>query len=535
MRRILSLLSFLAAACSSVEDRPACSASSDCAAGQYCAHTADGNVCWADPVAPTVTGVTVTPCEPSPCRRDGVLHVVASVSDDKEVLDAMVALDLAPAQTVPMTRSGSGWAADVPLRNYPFDAFERTVTATVTARDGARNGSAAVAGSSVSVTRMRWDPVVIDSATGFTPTVPAVMPNGTVVIAGSTGKLYFIAAGGAEAEAPLQVATGQITAAPAVGERAIWVGSEDFSLYGVKLDGTGLLAGVGVATAGAIKGSVAVMSEPGEEWAFVASSAGWVGASSSVQNEHGVAGPTEEFVAGPVIGETGRLYAATSSASASVRAYTFNSALTALTPTWSSAIGPSVMAPLAVDGAGNIWTGSLGATLSRTAPSDSEGKVTTVAPLPGSILDSPVILSGGDVVVGDQSGTLLRVAPDGTVRWSRKLNGDAMTNEPLLAPLVLADGSATLLVPTKTGVLYALDGSGNEVWRTTLATGAELRSGNIYTVPDQPAGQVLSTAYFPAANGKLFAVIVDGKLDATSPWPKAFHDPRNTNRAGAQP
>jgi hypothetical protein len=45
----------------------------------------------------------------------------------------------------------------------------------------------------------------------------------------------------------------------------------------------------------------------------------------------------------------------------------------------------------------------------------------------------------------------------------------------------------------------------------------------------------MSTAYVASSSGKLFAVIVDGELDGSSPWPKAFHDPRNTNRAGPQP
>ena len=37
------------------------------------------------------------------------------------------------------------------------------------------------------------------------------------------------------------------------------------------------------------------------------------------------------------------------------------------------------------------------------------------------------------------------------------------------------------------------------------------------------------------ADGKLYAVVVDGQLDVTAPWPKAFHDPRNTSNAGTQP
>ena len=45
----------------------------------------------------------------------------------------------------------------------------------------------------------------------------------------------------------------------------------------------------------------------------------------------------------------------------------------------------------------------------------------------------------------------------------------------------------------------------------------------------------MSVAYLANEGGRLFALIVDGALDGTAPWPKAFHDPRNTNRAGPQP
>ncbi len=67
------------------------------------------------------------------------------------------------------------------------------------------------------------------------------------------------------------------------------------------------------------------------------------------------------------------------------------------------------------------------------------------------------------------------------------------------------------------------------------------RIGGVDDVPTMRArllGQtsnVISTAYIASSSGKLFAVIVDGQLDSAAPWPKAFHDPRNTNRAGPQP
>ncbi|HEX9399522.1 MAG TPA: pyrrolo-quinoline quinone, partial [Anaeromyxobacter sp.] len=77
---------------------------------------------------------------------------------------------------------------------------------------------------------------------------------------------------------------------------------------------------------------------------------------------------------------------------------------------------------------------------------------------------------------------------------------------------------------------------GRIAWSGKLSAGtASLQPGNIYTPPDQPADEVLSTAYFAGADGVLHAVIVDGALDGAAPWPKAFHDPRNTNRAGPQP
>jgi len=69
-------------------------------------------------------------------------------------------------------------------------------------------------------------------------------------------------------------------------------------------------------------------------------------------------------------------------------------------------------------------------------------------------------------------------------------------------------------------------------WSAELAP-TVLRAGNIH--PSSLLGPVLSTAYFSGTNGKLYAVIVDGALDGAAPWPKAFHDPRNTNRAGPQP
>jgi len=142
-----------------------------------------------------------------------------------------------------------------------------------------------------------------------------------------------------------------------------------------------------------------------------------------------------------------------------------------------------------------------------------------------------VLLGGGDVVVGDMDNRLHRFAADGSPRWTTP---PAFTGIPN-TPLVMTPGPASrFLVTTSSAGLAAVDDTGQVSWETALGASA-LRAPNIYTPPGQPAGTVLSTAYVSSASGKLYAVIVDGELDTSAPWPKAFHDPRNTNNAGTRP
>ncbi|HEX9051362.1 MAG TPA: dickkopf-related protein, partial [Anaeromyxobacter sp.] len=190
MKRILSISWAVAAlACGSVKDRQACSVSTDCPVGQYCARAGGESRCWADAVAPVVGSVTAS-CAGAPCLRDGVLHVQATIADDAEVLDASVALDLPGGGAVPMRRSGAAWVADVPLRTFGFPQFSRDVTAMVTARDGARNPSAGVAAGPVGVTRLRW---TYDA--GAPLTSPAVMSDGTAVVGVSASSGQVLAVG----------------------------------------------------------------------------------------------------------------------------------------------------------------------------------------------------------------------------------------------------------------------------------------------------------------------------------------------------
>jgi len=229
MKRVL-LVSCLAAAlgCGSVDEKQACAASTDCPAGQYCASAEGERRCWPDADPPAVSGVSAS-CTAA-CLRDGVLHVEATVTDANEVLDAAATLDLDSGRSFSMAASGGKWVADVPLRELPFEAFSRDVVATVTARDGARNPSNAASAPAVSVTRLRWT-----YNAGAPITSPAVMGDGTAVVgvSSTTDQLLAIRADGTKRWSLTIPAGGSsfVTAAPAVGRDAIWVGSEDFTLY----------------------------------------------------------------------------------------------------------------------------------------------------------------------------------------------------------------------------------------------------------------------------------------------------------------
>jgi hypothetical protein len=137
--------------------------------------------------------------------------------------------------------------------------------------------------------------------------------------------------------------------------------------------------------------------------------------------------------------------------------------------------------------------------------------------------DGPVVLANGDVVVPEKGKTLSAWTSAGTLRWrSPALGGTPLT------PLVMSGGADVLVVADARGGLTALDAAGQVRWTTQLAPAAiPLHPPGLST----PAGLDRSTGYFPAANGKLHAVILDGRLDPAAPWPKAFHDAQNTGNA----
>lgn len=450
-------------------------------------------------------------CAAAPCVRDAAMRIEAGVAD-ANLASVTASLDLDPTRPVALSRAGGPWQADVDLAAWPFPALARDVVVTFTATDAA--GNRAILPLPVPVTRVRWS---YDA--GAPVTSPAVMEDGTLVV-GVAATANQVRALGPDGSLLWQatVGTGFVTAAPSIGSSAIWIASMDGHVYALKRDGSTLLNGTGCATGGAVGGTPAI--GPGiPETAFVGSAAGRLYAADAASTC--MRSPlTDAFSTSPVVDSTGAILAATATATATatLRQYVFDGAFT---ERWNTPVGVSVSAPIALDAAGNAWTGSQDAKVDVTTPA---GATTTARTLGGSVVDSPIVLAGGDVVVGDQAKVLHRLHPDGSPAWTV----EPVLGGPVLAPVALTGGAAALLVPTAAGTLHAVAADGSVLWSGALTAGQPLREAAV----SLPAPGAPGTAYLGAADGRLYAVAVEGQLDTAAPWPKAHRDPRNGSNAG---
>jgi len=453
-------------------------------------------------------------CAPR-CFRNSVLHVAASVSD-ANLSDAWVSVDLdGHVQRVPLAGPGAARSADLDLGAWPFPMLSGNMTVRVTARDVA--GNEAAAEQTVDATRVRWVYTL-----GPAVTSPAVMSDGTLVVGvgnndkqlrgidGLTGTEKWSLKLEAVAGSPLGVGV-----PPSIGSAAIYVGGADGYAYAVKLDGSAVL-NAACNTGGPVTGPPAV-GNAGAEFGFVASSSGYLLAFDAAT----ACSRTQRFTAlaaAPSLDSSGDVLVG--SAAAVLRAFKFDG-LGFAGPT-ENLVGTTLSAPLAVDKTGGVITASADAAasqLNRTA----SGVTQTLKTLPGSVTASPVVLSNGDIVVGDATRTVHRYSAAGARIWSTEPVLDGVPG----SPLALAGGDAVLLVPTQNGSVYAIGAQGQVVWSGALNAGSDLREPNVFT----PPGSALSLAYLGSSLGKLYAVIVDGRLDAAAPWPRAFHDPANTSSA----
>jgi outer membrane protein assembly factor BamB len=482
-------------------DKQGCAGPGQCPAGQYCA--AEG-ICWADSYPPAIDSVSIA-CA-APCTRDGAITVTVAARDESRLAEVRASLDLDPGRSVVLARSGAVYTGQLELGQWPFPAFEKKVTVTVVAKDEAGNTKTQVEPDAATVTRLKW---VYDAGAALSPV--AVADDGAVYV-GAGNQLLKLVGGSKVWSVP--VGSYAVVAAPVIGTSAVFTGNQDGKVFAVSPDGA-VLNGAGCSAAAAVVG----LSVSGD-MALASTSLGGITAADP-KGACFSGTPLERSDVAPVLTGAGDAYLSSKSI---LRRLTFGTGI--IVEKWfvsppPPTIGLMMMAPMAVDATDGIWTLSTDGKLNRTT---ADGTTVTVRNTSWGE-SGPVILADGSLVVGDGSYRVLRIRADGTDVWTTPPTLD----QPSLTALALTGSDAGLIVPTTSGQIYALRPSdGAVLWSGSIgAVPLVSQVPNINALPGTP----FSLAYFPASDGKLYAVVLDGKLDASAPWPKAFHDARNTGNA----
>ncbi|HEU4384380.1 MAG TPA: hypothetical protein VFR85_12900 [Anaeromyxobacteraceae bacterium] len=467
-----------------------------------------------DTAPPAITEVTIT-CSTTPCLRDSTLTVSATVTDSHPGT-VSAAVSLAPSPPIELVFSAGSYSGTFAVKDHSFPHFNTYVSAQVTAADLVGNVATMATGTPVQVTRLRWATQVESSAPPIL-TGAAVDGSGNIYLGGSNGKLYVLAPGGSVTSRWLGSTTTSFATAPAVGSGGVWIGDQT-TVYlvnpstGAIVNGSGCLIG-GAAT------TPAIAQVSGTETAFVG---------SQIQRLFAVAAPSkctnsgqyEAFYAAPAIDGSNNVYAA--SDQGRLRSLRLDG-IGFFVENWSSpgyvSVGASVRVPV-MFGSNRIWSASF-EPAGQVFQTTTSGAATLVAT--GGSLGAPILLAGGDVVAGD--GPVVR-------RWDaagalQGTSGDL--GAAAVSAMALADGDAGFVVPTAGGTVHALNADLSTLWQGTLTAGQSLTEGNVFKLP----ADVFSTAVFGGADGKVYAVMVDGGLDTGALWPKVHHDTRNTGNAAA--
>lgn len=472
-----------------------------------------------DSVPPTLASAAAA-CDAT-CFRDSALHVSATGAADAHLAGVSASLSLdGYAKEAPLAPTPPVAAADLDLGGWPFPMLHGTLTVRVTARDHAGNATSVEA--TVDATRVRWTYVAPAAVTS-----PAVLQDGTLAV-GTAAALGTDQLRGIDPLTGQELWTrtlaptgstsgGTVSVAPSAGANGIYVGTDDGYAYAVAPDGSGVLnvpcgAGGAIAMPPAVDGVTS-------EVAYAASVGGYLVAFDQAAKcvPYMLSPPTSA-----VVGADGTIYVGT--AAAHLLKLGFNG-ISFTPPAWDLPMGTDLSAPLALDASAQVLSASADGAATQVVRTTATGTASVLASPGGSVVGAPVVLAGGDVVVGDGTRAVHRYSPVGAERWTVRPTLDGVPG----SPVVLAGGDALLVVPTQNGMVYAIDAQGRVLWSGSLTAGTELREANVRAIPGSP----FSLAYFGSSIGRLYAVVVDGHLDASAPWPKAYHDPANTSNAAA--
>ncbi|HYD42452.1 MAG TPA: hypothetical protein VEB43_16605 [Anaeromyxobacter sp.] len=497
-----------------------CSATKPCEAGNYCADTPDGNVCWPDSEPPQFASTPTATCNGTRvCRRTDTLHVEAVVTDDAKMGTVEVELGLEPVVTRALQKrpDSDTFEADISLAEVPFDRFDaENVAVTFTARDEAQTPAVAAEAEDITITRLAWKTLLRGASdTAYRLFMPAVLDDaGRLGVVGTDGSLHLVTNNGVEERAPIALGT-QVDSSPAAGAGVIWVAGLNGQLYKrAAADGAAIsLTDCTTTTPAPLVGPPAVLGDRA-----IVVSAGNEILVARTTNACNTSNASAPITTSPALDSAGRLLLGTG---ATLRRFAI-AANSAVSDAWGGltpSVG-SVVEPLGIGDLDVVWSVATNGGVYRT---DALGTAHLLSESVSAGSAGAVVLSDGTAVLADASGVLRRVSSAGTPTWgsSVRLSGQPRT------PLVLSSGEPTLLVTTSTGSVFAVRAANGEIAWSGRPTTYSLAAPNIWTEP----GASTSTAYLAGADGYLYAVIVDGTLDTSAPWPKAYHDPQNTSNA----
>jgi len=475
------------------------------------------------------------------CARDGALVVQVQV-EEEHAGSVEASLEVGGHAPVPLVAVGPGdFEATLPLAEWRFPAFSGIAAVTVLARDSFGNESSA-SFPAVAVTRLRWakdlrDPQV---PTALKLTGPAIDALGDVTLGGSDGKLYVVHPAG-DVRSSLSIGSAAFSAPPSASATTVWIGSDDGNLYGRKSDGTLLTCPASGQATGTLF-TPAIRLTPTEA-AYTGGSAMKLYGSTTGSNGCFPATPastSDAVTTSPVIAG-GKVFVATASGigAGSVRTFALDLAAGSLVSPVDGAVACGrIDSPLAAD-ASNVIAACSNGKIFRIDASTLAYEL--IASLSGAATESVVVLPGGDILVGTNDDKVHRLSKpqSGTGTWTEAWSPAPDLGSPVTGVLVAAADPADAGAPivyavTASGQLHALDANGTTVWSTSTEPSAPLGRFALSFPTIAPAlpGQ-LPTLCVGSAEGKLYAVVVDTGLDASSPWPKSHHDVRNTGNAAA--
>jgi len=490
-----------------------------------------------DEQAPTLTA-NVT-CSPVSCPRDGVLNVTATAAD-AHLVSVTVSLDLdGGAKVTPLSNGGSGnYQATLPLASWPFPFFQHTTVATIIATDAA--GNATQLTPPTLVTRLRWS-----YAAGGAVTSPAVLPDGTVVVGvnTTTGQLQGVLPDGTK-KWSTNLGSAGVPAAPSAGA-LVWAGSNDGNLYVVSPSSETLLGSCAGSAAGS-PFTPAILPGNGSTVPDVAfagySNSEIIGAKTAgTAPTCNLAGAAQPVTAASAL-TSGFLTVPEGTTTGSLVPFTWSSANPiVLIQNSGGAIASPVQVPLTVTSTGQVVACATNGNTYLSVPATASTSTASIFTLPAFATGSPVVNSAGDLFIPASDNRVHRVtAPSGGVSSDLWANAPQLSGTPTGLALITADESGVFLLATVStaiaGQVVAFTESGGlpqQVWPAAGEPPENLGPLSFPVVVPAASSSSLPTLYAGSTNGNLYAIVVDSALDTTSPWPKTYHDLRNTENASS--